>query len=268
MKLNNMNLVNIKGIIESKNDHCQRHGKTVFVSFMGGEFGCKLCKDEQAELARQQQILDDMAKQKTKAIAYAGINLKLPSLDNWQIDQKHAQRQESLLAKLKIYAENFCSDNPNILIIGGTGTGKTLIANAVAKIVFEKCYSNHFSPVAMIKTADFTRECKASWTEKDKPSEFDVLKRYGNVDFLVLDDLGDGDTATSYEHANADRLRFGQLINKRYQKSPTLITTNLSLVQVQAFLGDRAWDRFSQNLVVIECNWESYRATHRQLMTW
>jgi len=71
---------------------------------------------------------------------------------------------------------------------------------------------------------------------------------------LIIDDLGAGDGH------DKDRARIAQIIALRYNRAPTIITTNMDIKSLREYLGDRAWDRLQQNLLVTHCDWGSYRA--------
>lgn len=247
-------------------DLCPNHGKQNFVQIFDNAPECVIC--QQARLARQDKERELATLNEIKQGAMRACNIDpAKDLTAWQFDDTQLDRQQKLIANLTQYANNFNQQSPNILLIGSTGTGKTHICNGLAKIVFNHLYDPKKPIAKVIKTAEITRQVKDGWGDKSKPTEHDILTALAKLDFLVLDDLGDADCGNGETGAN-DRLRFGQLIDARYQKAPTVITTNLNLGAVKAFLGDRAWDRFSQNMIVIECNWQSYRQRTRQVAQW
>ncbi len=246
--------------IKNYQDFCPNHGNTNFVQVLDNPPECQLCqmaRHKKEDEARAKQVYQKMIAGKMRD---CGINDK--DLSAWVIDDAQKERQTVLIENIKAYAEFLTDKSPNILLIGNTGTGKTLISNHIAKVVFSKSRK-----VQLIKTSAITRQIKDSWSNKSLPSEQSILNKLAKLDLLILDDLGDGDIANG-EMGNSDRLRFGQLIDLRYQKRPTIITTNLTSDNVARFLGDRAWDRFAQNLIIIECNWQSYRQKTANIQSW
>lgn len=246
---------------------CPKHGKQNFVQIFDNPPECQACQQERfarEDKKRSHRVLNDL---KANAMLDNHID-PTKDLMAWQFDNTQLERQKQLIANLTQYAQTFNRQSPNILMLGGTGTGKTHLCNGVAKIIFDRLYAlDNKSPAKLLKTANITRQIKDSWGDKSKPFEEMILGELAKLDFLVLDDLGDGDSVGGESGAN-DRLRFGQLIDARYQKAPTIITTNLNMEQVAEFLGDRAWDRFGQNMIIINCNWQSYRQRTQQVAQW
>ena len=68
------------------------------------------------------------------------------------------------------------------------------------------------------------------------------------------------------EWAKRDRERLSEILDNRYQSMPTIITSNMTVDQVEQFLGDRAFDRLQERLVIIRCDWESHRQQNRVVM--
>lgn len=247
-------------VVKTHKDFCPKHGTTDFTQVFDGEPQCQLCLVEKHNRENEQQRQHLLEQAILGKMRSSGITDK--DLSAWVIDDKQKERQTVLIENIKAYAEFLTDKSPNILLIGNTGTGKTLISNHIAKTVF-----NQSRKVKLIKTSAITRQVKDGWNDRSLPSEQQILGKLADVDLLVLDDLGDGDIANG-EMGNSDRLRLGQLIDMRYQRKPTVITTNMTVNDVASFLGDRAWDRFAQNLIVIECNWQSYRQKTANIQSW
>lgn len=196
-------------------------------------------------------------------LTLSGLNPNGKRFDDWVFDDTQQARQATILANLKGYLDTLGKTSPNILLTGATGTGKSLLCNAMGLYFYDK-HPNRFCHFE--KTSRLTQRIKATWGDASK-SEWDILEQLSKVSLLLLDDLGDGDALGAEGGAN-DRARFGQLIDARYQKRPTVITTNLTTTDTARFLGDRAWDRFIQNVVFIECNWQNYRQKTARMVSW
>lgn len=259
-------LSKISEFIQYSKGDCPKHGTVDFVQVRDKKPECIHCQKERFDAEGAETTKKIVENARLTAMANCGIQTN-KTLDDWQFDENHIERQKKLINNLLGYAHNFRADAPNLLFIGGTGTGKTLLCSGVGRIVFDKKYNLSNDPVRLVKTANITKQVKESWNDKSKPSEKDILSMYAKTQLLILDDLGDGDSVGGESGVN-DRLRFGQLIDARYQKAPTIITTNMLVPEIKQFLGDRAWDRFSQNMVVIEFKWLSYRQKTQQVFEW
>ena len=261
---------------------CNKHGETEHCQIGDSTPSCFKCADDRAAAKKIEEA--ERAKKEARdrffyTLEQNGIDPKGKKFDQWEYDENQKARQEKIVDALNRYASNYQSELPNVLLIGGTGSGKTMLANAIAKKVFAKLckpsYSfvngeyrtslfNEINPAHLIKSSDITKKAKATWGNADA-SEDALIEQWGSYPLLVIDDLGDGDTTSSREHAAADRERIGQIIDKRYQKAPTVITTNMSEKETAEFLGDRAWDRLQEKLVVIKCDWASYRQANAKV---
>lgn len=276
--------MNLSAMIESGMDfspkdvkaECDQHGLTDHYQVASMNPVCKQCEAAQKEKAAEENANEIYRKYKS-VMKSNGINPDGKRFDEWCFDQEQAARQKKIIDTLKNIAgkikvvgvDGRNGKIPNIMLVGGTGSGKTMLANALAKSVYRKsasidvekntdAYQAGRSCAQMITSRDITDQAKATWgTYGD--SEHQLIDRLSNMELLIIDDLGDSDTASNEAMAATDRGRVGQIINKRYQKRPTVITTNLTPDQVVDHLGDRAWDRLQENLIIIQCDWASYR---------
>jgi DNA replication protein DnaC len=125
---------------------------------------------------------------------------------------------EKALRTCREYARSFGEASPNLLLIGGTGLGKTHLALSVGRVVGEMgcsvCYESAASLFSVLEQAKFN------------PSEESLrrAKSLETCDLLIIDDLGTempGQfvTAALYSILNI------RLMNRK----PMLITTNFSV---------------------------------------
>ena len=96
------------------------------------------------------------------------------------------------------------------------------------------------------------------WVSYQKGTLERVLKQYANYDVLVIDEVG----YLPFSRDGASLLF--QLINMRYEKKSTLITTNIPLSQWSEFLQDKKLtnallDRLVHHSKVISITGKSYR---------
>jgi len=134
-------------------------------------------------------------------------------------------RQPKLNRKaiLSVYdAFDYLPHAQNIVWVGPTGCGKTGLATAFLIDAINRGYSGRF-----VTFAELVGELRAAGADY---SEARVLKPYLACDCLLIDELGYIDI----EPAQVGL--FFSLMQRRHQKRPTLITSNLGFDDWRAFL--------------------------------
>ena len=118
--------------------------------------------------------------------------------------------------------------SPGMLIYGAPSVGKTHLAVAILKRDLPKYATSNGYNVAFRSTGMILVEIRDTFNKRGEiRTEAELIKRYINYDFLVLDDLG-SERPTEW----AMSILF-DIINERiFKNKPTLITTNLSLAQL------------------------------------
>jgi DNA replication protein DnaC len=158
------------------------------------------------------------------------------SLDYFKNDERAYRTMSAVLHMLRDWAQHFSPASDNLLLLGGTGLGKTHLSTAVAKTVLDAGHDVLYTTaVGMLSAFEAERFGNASG-----PADESDVNRYYNVDLLIIDDLG---TEVSNQFTVSTLYN---VINTRLNlHRPTIISTNL----MQEELRRRYWDRITSRLL-------------------
>lgn len=107
---------------------------------------------------------------------------------------------------------SFFDNTTNIILIGGVGVGKTHLCTALGYQACLKGYSVLFTPaIDIINALTVAQNCSRFNSE---------MKKYIRPELLIIDELG----YLPVDKRGADLLF--QIISKRYEKAPIVLTTN------------------------------------------
>ena len=247
---------------------CDIHGRTKHLD-LNGHISCYQCSEDNRLVAAAKRLTIDLGVMKALMAAKMtekGVSVNMGRFSDWQYDKAKNTKQRDTIAELQEYSKSVNGCSQNVIILGPTGTGKTMLANAIAVNHYlkkEKSLPSGFDSYnkqgfydhtcQLITSFDIGSQVKACWGNY-QANENNYLRNLVANELLIIDDLGASDGYVK------DRERIAQIINLRYKKAPTVITTNMNIAGVREFLGDRAWDRLRESLLVVTCDWESYRA--------
>ena len=111
-----------------------------------------------------------------------------------------------------LFSLQFIGEAANIIFVGNNGLGKTMIAKNLVNHALLHGYSAYALTASELLNDLAAQESSAALLRR--------LRHYCHPDVLLIDELGY--LAISHEHAD---LLF-ELITRRYQKKPIIITTN------------------------------------------
>lgn len=145
---------------------------------------------------------------------------------------------------------SFLAQGLNIVLVGSNGVGKTLIAQNIAHQAVMQGHSALFTTAAQMLTDLAGQDGDLALRRR--------LAHYARPDLLVIDEIG----YLSYGTRHADLLF--EIINRRYERKPTLITTNRPFGEWGEVFPNAACvvsivDRLIHHAEVLVIEGESYR---------
>ncbi|KGG80150.1 transposase [Caloranaerobacter azorensis H53214] len=149
-----------------------------------------------------------------------------------------------------LHTLRFLEKKENVLFLGNSGVGKTHLSVSIGIAAAKKRNSTYF-----INCHDLLLNLKKAHLENRLEAR---LKHYAKYKLLIIDEIGY--LPISKEEANM----FFQLINKRYEKSSTIITTNKEFSKWHEIFGDvtianAILDRLLHHSTVEKITGKSYR---------
>jgi DNA replication protein DnaC len=147
--------------------------------------------------------------------------------ERWSLDTFPFARQPGVNRKqIRAFAElDFIDKKENIVFIGPTAVGKTGLASGILLKAIENGYRCQF-----VKAQDLFDDMYASLADR---SSRQLLKRLARLDVLLIDELG-------YLNLKPEQCNiFFKLMEERYRRKPTIVTTNLGYDEWAGFLGNR-----------------------------
>lgn len=202
-------------------------------------YSCKKCKDVGVtENGYCECLIDEINKILKKESGF----LELEEFDKANFNLfEDKKMMKTLYSKMQKWClSDF--DKTIILLSGNTGVGKTHLTKCMANELIKR-----HKLVLLTTSFSMHQDFMKSYSTRDLEEKQQLLSRYLNAEILFIDDLG-----TELRNPNITISYLYQVLNeRRINKRPTVITTNLNLNDIYDYYDERIFSRIADKTTSI-----------------
>ncbi len=201
-------------------------------------YTCPHCQDTGYILTEMCECMKALLRQETLRLSGVCADMSTQTFETFTLDYYKQDADATALMKqnlaiAKSFAETFAPGKENLLLLGGTGLGKTHLSTAIAQVVATGGHSVVYETAQTIFDAFEQDRFHSGYGEKGRTAD-----RFLTCDLLILDDFG-SEFSTSFVTACTY-----QLINTRLIRGlSTVISTNLTPKELLSRYDERVTSR-------------------------
>ncbi len=199
---------------------------------------------------RETAVLYDQSNLETLA-AGAGF----ASLSEEYYSGEDLEHFRSALRTCRLFVRDFPREHRNIYLYGTVGTGKTMLSVCVARALIEQGYSVLYFSAASL----FDRLADGVFSSGARDDLREFTRDLYSCDLLIIDDLG-----TEYTNAFVASQLFSCISERALNRRSTIISTNLSLRELQARYSDRIFSRITSSYEMCKLSGKDIRLQKRR----
>lgn len=219
-------------------------------------YACPICRDTGFDGQKMCSCLRTALVEEGMKRSGVGSLIRTQSFDSFSLkyyqgDPAVLENMKYVLETARAYAENFSAGtSDSLLLLGGTGLGKTHLSSAIAKRLIERGFDVRYDSAQNIFSAFEDEKFRSGYDKSSGRTD-----GYLECDLLIMDDLG----AEMKSQFSAACLY--NIINTRINRGKaTIVSTNLTQNEIRSRYSDRIASRFFGEFITLVFRGEDIRA--------